>query len=127
MSESIDPAAPAANGALLLEGTPARRTYLGALEIRRALPLRERRMVGPWCFLDRYGPVTFSEGQPMDLAPHPHVGIQTVSWLLDGEVLHRDSLGNESLLRPGGVNLMTAGSGIAHSEHTPLKNSGRLN
>lgn len=111
----------------LIEATPARHTYLGPLEIRRALPLRERRMVGPWCFLDRYGPVTFSAGQPMDLAPHPHVGLQTVSWLLDGEVLHRDSLGNESLLRAGGLNLMTAGRGIAHSEQTPMKNSGRLN
>lgn len=111
----------------LIEATPARHTYLGPLEIRRALPLRERRMVGPWCFLDRYGPVTFSEGQPMDLAPHPHIGLQTVSWLLDGEVLHRDSLGNESLLRAGGLNLMTAGRGIAHSEQTPMKNSGRLN
>jgi redox-sensitive bicupin YhaK (pirin superfamily) len=112
--------------AALIEATPARRTTLGALEIRRALPLRERRLVGPWCFLDRYGPVTFSAGAPMDLAPHPHIGLQTVSWLLEGEVLHRDSLGNESLLRPGGLNLMTAGSGIAHSEQTPRGNSGRL-
>lgn len=109
------------------EATPARTTYLGPLEIRRALPMRERRMVGPWCFLDRYGPVSFNAGQPMDLAPHPHIGLQTVSWLVDGEVLHRDSLNHESLLRPGGVNLMTAGRGIAHSEQTPLENSGRLN
>lgn len=129
MNEAIDPDR-CESGPLpapLIEATPARHTYLGPLEIRRALPLRERRMVGPWCFLDRYGLVTFSEGQPMDLAPHPHIGLQTVSWLLDGEILHRDSLGNESLLRPGGVNLMTAGRGIAHSEQTPLKNSGRLN
>ncbi len=111
----------------LLEATPARRTTVGSLEIRRALPLRERRLVGPWCFLDRYGPVSFSAGAPMNLAPHPHIGLQTVSWLLDGEVLHRDSLGNESLLRPGGLNLMTAGVGIAHSEETPSRNSGILN
>src|SRR5947207_8557961 len=110
----------------LVEASPARHTRLGALEIRRALPRRERRLVGPWCFLDRYGPVTFRAGEPMNLAPHPHIGLQTVSWLLDGEVLHRDSLGNESLLRAGGLNLMTAGSGIAHSEETPRRNSGRL-
>jgi quercetin 2,3-dioxygenase len=129
MNEAIDPDRCESRppGAPQVEAIPARRTYLGPLEIRRALPLRERRMVGPWCFLDRYGPVTFSEGQPMDLAPHPHIGLQTVSWLVDGEILHRDSLGNESLLRPGGVNLMTAAGGIAHSEQTPLKNSGRLN
>jgi redox-sensitive bicupin YhaK (pirin superfamily) len=129
MNEPIDPDRCESRppGAPQVEATPARRTYLGPLEIRRALPLRERRMVGPWCFLDRYGPVMFSEGQPMDLAPHPHIGLQTVSWLIDGEILHRDSLGNESLLRPGGVNLMTAAGGIAHSEQTPLKNSGRLN
>jgi redox-sensitive bicupin YhaK (pirin superfamily) len=108
------------------EATPARITNLGALTIRRALPLRERRVVGPWCFLDRYGPVTFDDGAPMNLAPHPHIGLQTVSYLLDGEVLHRDSLGCESLLRPGGINLMTAGGGISHSEETPARNSGRL-
>lgn len=109
-----------------IEGLPARTTRLGALEIRRALPRSARRMVGPWCFLDRYGPVTFQDGNPMDLPPHPHIGLQTVSWLLDGEVLHRDSLGSESLLRAGGLNLMTAGHGIAHSEDTPMRNSGRL-
>jgi quercetin 2,3-dioxygenase len=109
-----------------LEATPARHTTIGALEIRRALPLRDRRLVGPWCFLDRYGPVTFRDDLPMDLAPHPHIGLQTVSWLLDGEVLHRDSLGSEALLRAGGLNLMTAGVGITHSEDTPMRNSGRL-
>lgn len=110
----------------LLEALPARHTRLGALDIRRALPRSARRMVGPWCFLDRYGPITFREGQPMDLAPHPHIGLQTVSFLLEGEVLHRDSLGSEALLRAGGLNLMTAGHGIAHSEDTPMRNSGRL-
>ena len=109
-----------------LESIPARHASLGSLEIRRVLPRSARRMVGPWCFLDRYGPLTFSEGAPMALAPHPHIGLQTVSWLLDGEILHRDSLGSENVLRPGGVNLMTAGGGIAHSEETPVRNSGRL-
>src|SRR5436305_11114959 len=83
-------------------------------------------MVGPWCFLDRYGPLTFSDGRPMDVAPHPHIGIQTVTWLLDGEVLHNDSLGFEAMARPGAVNVMTAGRGIAHAEQTPDANRGRL-
>lgn len=112
--------------ARIFDAIPARRAALGELEIRRLLPRSGRRMVGPWCFLDRYGPLTFEQGAPMDLAPHPHIGLQTVSWLLEGEILHRDSLGSENVLRPGGVNLMTAGGGIAHSEVTPSKNSGRL-
>jgi len=109
-----------------IEAFPARKATVGELEIRRALPARGRRMVGPWCFLDRYGPLTFSDAKPMDVAPHPHIGLQTVSWLLDGEVLHRDSLGSEAMVRPGELNLMTAGRGIAHSEETPRPSSGRL-
>jgi quercetin 2,3-dioxygenase len=104
----------------------ARATHLGELPIWRALPVRERRLIGPWCFLDRYGPLNFSEGTPMDVAPHPHIGIQTVSWLLAGEVLHQDSLGIEATVRPRGVNVMTSGRGIAHAETTPRANSGRL-
>ena len=84
-------------------------------------------MVGPWCFLDRFGPLAFRDEIPMNVPPHPHIGLQTVSWLLEGEVLHHDSLGYEALVKPGGVNVMTAGFGIAHSEETPLNNSGRLN
>ena len=94
--------------------------------VARALPVRGRRMVGPWCFLDRFGPMTFAEGKPMDVAPHPHIGLQTVTWLLDGEIVHDDSLGCEAVARPGGVNVMTAGRGIAHTEQTPERNSGRL-
>ena len=109
-----------------MESFPARETRIGDLVVSRALPIRERRMVGPWCFLDRYGPLTFSDGRPMDVAPHPHIGLQTVTWLLDGEVEHDDSLGNQSLLRPGGVNVMTSGGGIAHAEQTPRDHSGRL-
>jgi len=75
-------------------------------------------MVGPWCFLDSYGPLTFAAGKPMDVAPHPHIGLQTVSWLLEGEVLHNDSLGLAGPAGPGVLNLMTAGRGIAHSEET---------
>ncbi|RKT88368.1 hypothetical protein SAMN05421805_101191 [Saccharopolyspora antimicrobica] len=90
-----------------------------AMMVGRTLPNRDRRMVGAWCFADFYGPADIA-GQPgMQVPPHPHTGLQTVSWLLDGEVLHRDSLGNEQLVRPGELNLMTAGRGISHSEESP--------
>jgi quercetin 2,3-dioxygenase len=113
--------------ARVFEAIRSRETELGELKIRRALPVRERRMIGPWCFLDRYGPLSFSDAKPMDVAPHPHIGLQTVSWLLEGEVVHHDSIGGEGTVRPGGVNVMTAGSGIAHAEETPRHNIGRLN
>jgi redox-sensitive bicupin YhaK (pirin superfamily) len=89
-----------------LEAHPGRSTHLGNLQIWRALPVRDRRLIGPWCFLDRYGPLSFTADKPMDVAPHPHIGIQTVSWLLEGEVLHRDSLGFEAMARPGNVNVI---------------------
>jgi redox-sensitive bicupin YhaK (pirin superfamily) len=95
--------------------------------VTRVLPIRDRRMIGPWCFLDRFGPLSFSDDKPMDVAPHPHTGLQTVTWLIDGEVLHDDSLGSEATARPGGVNVMTSGRGIAHAEQTPRRNSGQLN
>ncbi len=110
-----------------LESYATRQLNLGSLAISRALPIRDRRMIGPWCFLDRFGPLTFSDGKPMDVAPHPHIGLQTVTWLLDGEVVHDDSLGCESVLRPNGVHVMTSGAGIAHAEQTPRDNSGHLN
>jgi redox-sensitive bicupin YhaK (pirin superfamily) len=106
---------------------PGRPMQLNELPIWRALPARGRRLIGPWCFLDRYGPLSFTDEKPMDVAPHPHIGIQTVSWLLEGEILHRDSLGFEAPLRAGGVNVMTSGRGIAHSEETPRRNGGGLN
>lgn len=84
-------------------------------------------MVGPWCFLDRFGPLSFTDGMPMDVAPHPHMGLQTVSWLLEGEIAHDDSLRSEALLRPGGVNVMTSGHAIAHAERTPREHTGKLN
>jgi redox-sensitive bicupin YhaK (pirin superfamily) len=105
---------------------PGRLTDLGGLAIRRLLPRSQRRLVGPWCFLDAYGPIDFTLGKPMDVAPHPHMGLQTVSWLLDGEVMHHDSLGLEGTARPGVLNLMTAGRGIAHAEETPPRSVGRL-
>jgi hypothetical protein len=110
----------------VLETVLPRATTLGDLAIRRLLPAPGRRLVGPWCFLDAFGPLAFESGKPMDVPPHPHVGLQTVTWLLDGEVLHRDSLGSLALARPGTLNLMTAGRGIAHSEETPEGHSGRL-
>src|SRR5215203_3773512 len=95
---------------------PNREIQLGALVIDRALPIRGRRLVGPWCFLDRFGPLTFDDAQPIDVAPHPHIGLQTVTWLHAGEIVHDDSLGYQSILRPGGLNVMTSGAGIAHAE-----------
>ena len=112
---------------MAFETYPARSTQLGPLQIWRALPVRAHRLIGAWCFLDRYGPLSFTSDKPMDVAPHPHIGIQTVSWLLEGEVLHRDSLGFEAMATPGAVNVMTSGSGISHSEETPATNNGRLN
>jgi quercetin 2,3-dioxygenase len=109
-----------------IQSLPARTTELGSLRILRALPRRQRRTVGAWCFLDRYGPLRFEAGTPMDVAPHPHIGLQTVSWLMQGEIVHNDSLGCEALMRAGQLNLMTAGQGIAHSEVTPAANSGAL-
>src|SRR5690349_3457550 len=79
----------------VFERFPARETRLGTLRILRALPIRQKRLVGAWCFLDRFGPLSFSEAKAMDVAPHPHIGLQTVSWLLQGEIVHKDSLGNE--------------------------------
>jgi quercetin 2,3-dioxygenase len=88
----------------------------GGLVIRRALPSPMRRMVGAWCFLDHAGPVEVGAGGGLRVGPHPHIGLQTFTWMIEGAVVHRDSLGNEQLITPGQVNLMTAGSGIAHSE-----------
>jgi redox-sensitive bicupin YhaK (pirin superfamily) len=110
-----------------LEAYANHEVALGALRISRALPVKGRRLIGPWCFLDRFGPLSFTDGAPMDVAPHPHMGLQTVTWLLEGEVVHDDSLREEALLRPGGVNVMTSGHAIAHAERTPAANTGRLN
>ncbi|MDO5032336.1 pirin family protein [Corynebacterium sp.] len=87
-----------------------------AMTVRRTLPQRKRSMVGPWCFVDHYGPDDVSVTGGMDVAPHPHTGLQTVSWLFSGEIEHHDSGGHTGLVRPGEVNLMTAGAGICHSE-----------
>ena len=90
----------------------------GGISVNRLLPTRLRRNVGAWCFLDHAGPATFIAGGGLRVGPHPHIGLQTFTWMLDGEVLHRDSLGNVQVIRPGQVNLMTAGHGISHTEET---------
>lgn len=87
--------------------------------VRRALPTAKRRMVGPFVFLDQMGPVGLAPGQGMDVRPHPHIGLSTLTYLFEGEILHRDSLGTVQPIRPGEVNWMTAGRGIVHSERTP--------
>ena len=102
-----------------LELTPARSAVVGDLTVRRLLPLRLRRSVGAWCFIDHYGPMSVDGVTGMAVPPHPHIGLQTVTWLMAGNVLHRDSLGSEQMIRPGQLNLMTAGRGIAHAEESP--------
>ena len=99
----------------VVEVTDSRVSRVGAFAVRRALPQRRRRMVGPWCFVDHMGPASVDEGG-LGVAPHPHIGLQTVTWLLSGEALHRDSLGSEQVIAPGQLNLMTAGRGVSHSE-----------
>ncbi len=89
---------------------------LGGFSVRRALPTVRRRMVGPWIFFDHMGPARFAPGQGIDVRPHPHINLATVTYLFEGEMLHRDSLGNEITIRPGAINLMVAGKGIVHSE-----------
>ena len=92
---------------------------LGMFEVRRALPARERTMVGPFIFVDQFGPGKLDVGSGMDVRPHPHINLATVTWLFQGAIDHRDSLGTVSTIRPGTVNLMTAGKGIVHSERSP--------
>jgi redox-sensitive bicupin YhaK (pirin superfamily) len=87
-----------------------------AILVRRTLPQRQRSLIGAWCFADHYGPHDLRRSSGMDVAPHPHTGLQTISWLFSGEVEHRDSAGVHAIIRPGELNLMTAGAGICHSE-----------
>jgi len=93
-----------------------RETDLGGFVVRRVLPARDRRMVGPFVFFDHVGPADFPPGRGIQVRPHPHIGLATVTYLFEGEVIHRDSLGFVQPIRPGAVNLMTAGKGIVHSE-----------
>ena len=98
---------------------PRMRELGDGFQVRRALPSTRRRMVGPFVFLDQMGPAVFPPGQGLDVRPHPHIGLATVTYLFEGEILHRDSLGSVQAITPGAVNWMTAGRGIAHSERTP--------
>jgi redox-sensitive bicupin YhaK (pirin superfamily) len=109
-----------------LELLDSREAEVGAIRVRRALPRRRHRTVGAWCFADHMGPAPVTEEHGLDIGPHPHIGLQTVTWLLAGEALHRDSLGSEQLLRPGQLNLMTAGHGVAHSEEATGRYRGDL-
>ena len=110
---------PTSCDALELVIVPRTRDLGDGFEVRRALPHGKRQMVGPFIFFDHFGPVQFVSGKGMDVRPHPHIGLATVTYLFDGSIMHRDSEGNIQEIQPGAMNLMTAGRGIAHSERTP--------
>jgi redox-sensitive bicupin YhaK (pirin superfamily) len=110
----------------VVELTDSRTARVGALPVRRALPRRSRRTVGAWCFVDHMGPASLTEEEGVDIGPHPHIGLQTVTWLFQGRVLHRDSLGSEQVIAPGQLNLMTAGEGVSHSEERTGRYRGPL-
>lgn len=98
--------------------TPRRRDLIGGFEVGRALPSVEQRTIGPYVFFDHMGPAKFAPGKGLDVRPHPHIGLGTVTYLFEGEIVHRDSLGTEQAIKPGDVNWMVAGVGIVHSERT---------
>ncbi len=115
-----DPAAGDAFACDAIENLIIPRTSdIGGFSVRRALPSRQRRLVGPFIFFDRMGPALLRADEALDVKPHPHIGLSTVTYLFDGEIKHRDSLGTALVIRPGDINLMTAGRGIVHSERTP--------
>lgn len=113
LASSLD--CPAAAAAPVLERVTPHHTDVGGIQVNRVLPRRQRRLIGAWCFLDHIGPVSGSEID-LHVGAHPHIGLQTFTWMMQGEIMHRDSLGTEQVIRPGQVNLMTAGRGIAHTE-----------
>ena len=113
-------------GSILSEVSPGRRVEIdGGLSVLRRLPVRRRRTIGPWCFVDDYGPVEVGSGAMMRVGPHPHTGLATVTYLLEGGVIHRDGLGTTARIGAGELALMTAGSGIVHAEHAE-EHAGRL-
>ncbi|RCV87308.1 pirin family protein [Billgrantia montanilacus] len=117
LSSSLD--CPLVDGKRQVQHVSARTADVGGIPVNRVLPSRQRRLVGAWCFLDHAGPAVFkSESAGLRVGPHPHIGLQTFTWMIEGEVLHRDSLGSEQVIRPGQVNLMTAGRGISHTEES---------
>lgn len=117
---------PVEDGHRLIQHLNARTTDVGGIPVNRIMPQRGRRLIGAWCFLDHAGPATFtSDAGGMRVGPHPHIGLQTFTWMLGGEIMHRDSLGSAQRIRPGELNLMTAGRGIAHTEES-VPESGQL-
>jgi quercetin 2,3-dioxygenase len=118
LSGPVQPADASVNQGPLarIEVREGRSTTVGGVPISRVLPTKGRRTVGPWCFVDLILPPDFDDPHPLEIGPHPHTGLATVTWLLEGEALHTDSLGSEQLITPGQLNLMSAGNGIAHSE-----------
>ncbi len=116
---ATSPDCPVVDGKRQVQHITPRSADVGGIPVNRVLPSRQRRMVGAWCFLDHAGPAVFKgDSRGLRVGPHPHIGLQTFTWMLEGEVLHRDSLGNEQVIRPGQVNLMTAGRGISHTEES---------
>ena len=113
--EAAAPESPAAEGSIDLVLEPKAKD-LGEFTVRRVLPSAERRMVGPFIFFDHMGPAEFAPGEGIQVRPHPHIGIATITYLFEGQIVHRDDLGFTQTIRPGAVNLMTAGRGIVHSE-----------
>lgn len=110
---------PVVDGHRMIQHLAARTADVGGIPVNRLIPQRERRLIGAWCFLDHAGPAAFStSSRGLRVGPHPHTGLQTFTWMLAGNILHRDSLGSEQVIRPGEVNLMTAGRGIAHTEES---------
>lgn len=108
---------PKLDGRYRIQRVTPRLADVGGVAVNRILPRRQRRTIGAWCFLDHAGPSRFPQDAPgFRVGPHPHIGLQTFTWMIAGEVLHRDSLGSEQLVKPGQVNLMTAGHGISHTE-----------
>jgi quercetin 2,3-dioxygenase len=120
VAERSHPSAPC------IEITDSRDAQVGEFRVRRALPRRGRRTVGAWCFADHMGPADVTENSGLDVGPHPHIGLQTVTWLIDGQLLHRDSLGSEQVLRPGQLNLMTSGGAVSHAEEATGQYRGTL-
>jgi redox-sensitive bicupin YhaK (pirin superfamily) len=113
-------------GPATVEVEPSRAATVGGMPVRRALPRRTRRTVGAWCFADHFGPTTVTLDRGADIGPHPHLGLQTVTWIVSGELVHSDSLGSEQTVRPGQLNLMTAGHGVAHAEESAGSYAGEL-
>lgn len=113
-------------GAQGLEVSESREAQVGNFPVRRALPRRGRRTIGAWCFADHMGPADVTERNGLDIGAHPHIGLQTVTWLIEGRALHRDSLGSEQVIAPGQLNQMTAGHGVSHSEEATGDYRGRL-